>query len=152
MRTETVWALVANAAGARILRLDSTHRRLELMREEEHPKGRRKAQELGTDQPGRTFDSSGQGGRHAMEPDSDPKRVERQKFVHHLGEELAAEIAAGRLDGLYLVAEPRLLGELREALPDRAAEWVRGEIHKDLANLTLPQLTDRLSRELWPEG
>ena len=46
MRTETVSALVANAAGARILRLDSTHRRLELMREEEHPKGRKRCPDL----------------------------------------------------------------------------------------------------------
>ena len=152
MRAETVWALVANAAGARILLLDSAQRRLELLREEEHPKGRRRSQELGTDQLGRTFDSAGQGGRHAMEPDTDPKRAERGKFVRHLAQEVAGAIAAGRLDGFYLVAEPRLLGELRGALPEQAAERVRGEIHKDLANLTLPQLTDRLTRALWPDG
>jgi protein required for attachment to host cells len=152
MKADKVWILVAHAAGARILEVDAARRRFELVREEEHAKGRRKAQDLGTDQPGRTFDSAGQGGRHAMEPDTDPKRVERRKFVHHLAGELAAEIAVGRLDGFYLAAEPRLLGELREALPERAAERLRGEIHKDLANLTLPQLTERLTRELWPEG
>ena len=149
---ETVWVLVADGAGARILEVHGTERRLELVRTEAHAKGRRAARDLGTDQPGRSFDSAGQGGRHAMEPDTDPKRVERQKFVRHLAEELAAEVAGDRLAGFYLVAEPRLLGELRAALPHQAAGRVRGEIAKDLANLTLPQLTDRLARELWPEA
>jgi protein required for attachment to host cells len=152
MAHDTVWVLVADAAGARFLRMDSAARRLELIRSEEHPKGRRKAGELVSDQPGRSFDSCGTGGRHAMEPDTDLKRAERERFVRHLAHEVAAEVAAGRLDGLVVVAEARLLGELRAAFPDEVTARVRQEIRKDLAGLDLHRLTERLAPELWPDG
>ncbi len=137
---------------ARFLSADEATRRLELVRTEEHSEARQKTSELVSDQQGRAFDSTGVGGRHAMEPDTDPKRVELQRFVRHLAQELGDAALANRYTGLVLVAEPRLLGELRAALPKHVTERLRGEIHKDLAGLDLPRLADRLVPELWPSA
>jgi protein required for attachment to host cells len=137
---------------AHFFSLDAPVRRLELIRSEEHPKGRMKASDLMTDQPGRTFDAKGVGGRHAMAPDTEPKRVELERFVRHLAHELDAEVAARRLDGLVVVAEPPLIGELRAAFSDSVTGRVRQEIAKDFGGLDLPRLAGRLTRELRPEA
>ena len=85
-----------------------------------------------------------------MEPVTDPKRAELQRFARHLAGELDAALAAGRFDDLVLVAGPRLLGELRDALPKRVAERVRQDIAKDLAGLTPSQMEEHLRPDIWP--
>jgi protein required for attachment to host cells len=141
--TET-WVVVADAARARILRLERASGRLEALAEERHDESRAKASELMADRPGRSLDSSHAGGRHAMEPHTDPKAVERQRFARQLAAELDRAAQAGRFQDLVLVAAPGMLGELRAALSDHVATRVRQEIGKDLAGLELPQLQAHL--------
>jgi protein required for attachment to host cells len=152
MKTEEIWVLVADAAGARLLRADRVTHRLELIRSEVHNKGRQKPHELVSDRPGRSFDSSHAGGRHSMEPDTDLKRAELHRFVHHLAQELDQAVGAGKLDGLVVVMAPRMLGELRAALSQRVTARVRQEIGKDLAGLDLHDLTEHLAADLWPHA
>jgi Protein required for attachment to host cells len=57
-KTET-WVLVADAAGARVLRADAETRRLELLRTYPHEEGRAKPSDLVADRPGRSFESTG---------------------------------------------------------------------------------------------
>lgn len=152
MTKRVTWVLVADAAGARVLRADAVARRLELVRTFRHEEGRMKPGTLVTDRPGRSFDSSHAGGRHAMEPDTDLKRAELQRFVRELADELDAFAADDSFDDLVLVAGPRLLGELRRALPDRVAGRVRDTIGKDLGRLELPELMPHIEAVLWPAG
>jgi protein required for attachment to host cells len=149
MDTDDLWVLVANAGSAWLLRADARHRRLEPIQGETHAAGRRKPGDLVSDRAGRSFDSSHGGARHAMEPDTDLKRAELRRFVLHLAHELDQAALAGRYAGLVLVAEPRMLGELRSTLPKHVAERVTMEVHKDLAGLDLAQLAERLEPELW---
>ena len=78
-----------------------------------------------------------------MEPDTALKRAELRRFVHELAGEL--EASAGTFDDLIIVAGPRMLGEIRQALTDRVAATVRKEIGKDLAGLDVPTLTVELA-------
>ena len=147
MKKET-WLLVADGAGARLLRLDTATRRLELVADRPHEAGRTKTSDLMTDRPGRSLDSSHVGVRHAMEPRTDPRRIERHRFAAELAAEVEAAANQERFSDLVLVAAPAMLGELRAALPERLAELVRQEIPKDLAGLSLPELQTQLVPQL----
>jgi protein required for attachment to host cells len=149
MTIET-WILVADAAGARVMRASAGTSAFELVCEETHEEGRAKPGELVSDRPGRSFDSTRAGGRHAMEPDTDLKRAELQRFVRRLAAMLDEAAAAGRFGELVLVAPPRFLGELRAALPERVAGRVRRELDKDLAHLGAAELQRRLADLLRP--
>lgn len=149
MRRET-WVLVTDAADARLFRADRSDGRLELLREERNERGRAKGRDLLADRPGRTFDSSGLGGRHAMEPDTDPRRVERHRFALHLAAELDTAASAGKYDALVIVAPPAMIGELRGALSSHVTERLEHEIAKDLAGFDLPELEARLADLLRP--
>lgn len=152
MTHEVVWILAANAAAAHLFRADRVARRLELVRSEPHEAGRAKPSERLTDRPGRSFDSTRAGGRHAMEPDTDPRRAELHRFALQLATELDEAAAADRFARLVLVAPPRVLGELRHALPDRVAARVEREIDKDLAGLEPRRLEQALAELLWPRA
>jgi protein required for attachment to host cells len=84
-----------------------------------------------------------------MEPDTDVKRAELRRFVHELARELDEAALTNRFDDLVVVAGPRLMGELRRALPDQVTVRIRHEIGKDLASLDVPQLTTEVGRVLW---
>ena len=84
MAAKEVWVLVADAAGARVLRAHREDRRLEPLRTYSHPEGRAKPSDLVSDRPGRSFESGHTGARHAMEPDTELKRAELRRFVHRL--------------------------------------------------------------------
>jgi protein required for attachment to host cells len=150
MKGPETWVLVADAAKAKLLRADRAARRFHLVREEEHQASRAKAGELMADRQGRSLDSSHTGSRHAMEPGTDPKRVEKRRFAASLIDELDAAAVADRFDRLVLVAEPRMLGELRRALPEHVAARLDRQLAKDLARLEGPQLEKRLAELLWP--
>ena len=150
MTTKVTWVLVADAAGARLLRADAASRSLAVERTYRHEAGRARPSELVEDRPGRSFDSSHAGGRHAMEPDTDLKRAELRRFVRELAGVLDEAAAADRFDELVVCAGPQLLGELREALPPRVTARVRHELGKDLAGLDVPQLAPHLAPVLWP--
>jgi protein required for attachment to host cells len=64
-------------------------------------------------------------------------------------DELDPAAASGGFDELVLVAEPRMLGELRKVLSDRVAARVEREIAKDLAGLEGPLLEKRLVELVW---
>jgi protein required for attachment to host cells len=150
MKGPETWVLVADAARARLLRADRAGRSFHLVREEAHPTSRVKAGELMADRQGRSFDSSHSSSRHAMEPGTDPKRVEKRRFSAQLAQELDEAAAADRFDRLVLVAEPRMLGLLRQELPERVLARLDLEIAKDLAGLEGPALDERLAGLLWP--
>ena len=56
MAKKETWVLVADAAGARLLRADAETHRLELLRTYPHEEGRAKPSDLVVDRPGRSFE------------------------------------------------------------------------------------------------
>ncbi len=139
-----MWVVVADGARARILAGDPAAGELELVMPELVGRGRAKGAELMADRPGRSVDSSHVGDRHAMEPPTDPKEVEKQRFVRHLADRLAEALNEGRFARLVLVAPPRALGELRAVLPEKVRATIVREVDKDLTWVPVHELPGHL--------
>lgn len=70
--------------------------------------------------------------------------VERPRVAHHACEALATEWARGGYDRIVISAGPKLLGDLRKALPHALEPHVKAELHKDLVKLSVHELPDHL--------
>ncbi|MCX7629182.1 MAG: host attachment protein [Geminicoccaceae bacterium] len=144
MPNRTMWVVVADGARARIFQGDPRVGGLELVMPELLGRGREKGCELLADRPGRSVDSSHVGNRHAMEPSTDPKEVEKLRFARELAEKLEEANNAGRFARLMLVAPPKMMGELRELLSERVKEKVVREVEKDLTWVSVHELPEHL--------
>ena len=72
--------------------------------------------DLVSDRGGRSFDSFGKG-RHAMAKErSDPKKHAAGVFARRIAEHIGKAVHDGRCRGYALIAAPRFLGLLRDAL------------------------------------
>jgi protein required for attachment to host cells len=77
---------------------------------------RMKTDELISDSGGRSFDSKGKG-RHTMGSDrSDPKKHAAEMFAKEIAERIARVMHDGSCRDFALIAAPRFLGVLREAV------------------------------------
>jgi protein required for attachment to host cells len=150
MPEQETWVLVADGARARLLRADVRARRLETLREEESAAARAKTSDLMSDRPGSAFESRSLGKRSAMEPPTDPKQLEKQRFARHLAALLEEAESKGRFERLVVVAAPQTLGDLRAELPPAVLSRVDAEIDKDLTWVEPAELGRHLAPILWP--
>lgn len=101
-------------------------------------------QNLATDEPGK-YRSGGLGGQHHSE---DPRTAPRDKAAANFARDIAAAaesmVTMHRLEKLYIVAEPVMLGLLRTELSDRCRKLVADEITKDVVARTPDQIRDYL--------
>lgn len=102
--------------------------------------------DLGTDQPGRLF--SGAGGRKSATEPVDYHLQEEQRFLANLVQHLDRYAAEHKIKDLVLVAPPRALGTLREALPDHLKALVRAEVDKDYVSLPVYEIESHLAKAL----
>jgi len=137
------WVVVCDGKKALVLENVGDTKVLNLKTREvyEHPDP--KTHELGTDAPGRSFSSVGEG-RSAMEQ-TDWHDQEEQRFLHKLAGHLDGEVKAGRAKSLVLVAAPRALGVLRQAYSPNLRNALRAEIDKDFVRLPLHEIEKRLA-------
>lgn len=142
------WVLIADGAKARLFRVDDRARRLDLVWEDASSAARSKTSQLMTDRQGRAFDSGPGGRRSAMEPPSDPKRREKERFATRLATRLQDGLS--QQAQLVLVASPHTLGDLRAHLPADVASRVVLELAKDLTGSTPTELAEQLGDGLWP--
>jgi protein required for attachment to host cells len=139
-----MWIVVADGGQARFI-TDETDT-LTLVPGAEYTADSRASVEIGSDRPGRAFDSAGQG-RHSMEPPTDPHRHEKRSFATHIADALDTGLKKNAFDKLTIVAPPQALGDLRRALSPAVSAKITAEINKDLTNKPLPALVEQL-REL----
>jgi protein required for attachment to host cells len=85
---------------------------------------------LGADKPGRTHSSVGQNSSAVTQ--TDWHNQAEQAFLTHLAQKLDAEVIAGKVKSLILVAPPRALGMIRHAYSHALRGAIRTEIDKDL--------------------
>jgi protein required for attachment to host cells len=108
---------------------------LELAAKIENPSAGLKGIELESDRPGRSFDSTSPH-RHAMDGERASRRWHEQAtFARTIVDELENGRNRHEFDRLIVMAGPRMLGLIREALPDAARPLLAAEISKDLVHV-----------------
>jgi protein required for attachment to host cells len=70
--------------------------------------------------------------------------VEKHRFADQLAAMLQDELNQGKFDRLVLVAPPKALGQLRDALPKSVSARVSAELAKDLTHLPAQELREHL--------
>ena len=138
-----IWILVAHRGGARVFENKGTGKGPNLLHDIPHPAGRLKNKDIGSDKPGRSFDSRGQA-RHAMSSELEPTAHVAEQFARQLSSMLDDGRIQHRYGKLVLVAEPRFLGNLRAALSSPTAALVTAAVDKDLGNVDAHNMTKHL--------
>jgi protein required for attachment to host cells len=100
-----------------------------------------RSRDIGSDRPGRSFES-GTSAHHGVGQRHDLHTMEMEKFVRLVGDQLNAASARDEFDDLLIVAPPRALHELREALDAATQAKLVGTLEKDLVKTP--------DHELWP--
>ena len=143
MKPTRSWIVIADGAQVRILENEGPGKGLTPLPAEEMHQTLHRSRDINADRPGRTHDRMGPG-RHSMEPTSDPHREEKRHFAEALAGHLNAEALKQRYDRLVLVAPPKTLGDLRQALSKEAAAKVDGELAKNLIKIPDSELAGHL--------
>jgi protein required for attachment to host cells len=105
------------------------------------------SRELGTDRPGRSFESVGST-RHAMESQSDPHREHKRQFAHRIADLLHERLHAKSFDRLVVAAPAVTMGDLRAALSDQVKAVIAAELVADLTKTPVAELPARLAKHV----
>jgi protein required for attachment to host cells len=133
--------VVADQAEARFYDVEPPGTTLQVSGRLLDPSARLHERELVSDRPGRVFDRAPTAGERrgaVAHHDTGGERSARHEatvvFVRRIVEQLEQAYQHGRFERLVLMAEPRVLGMLRAALPARLEHCVLAEVHKDLVH------------------
>lgn len=110
---------------------------------EVHEQADARTHELGTDAPGRSFNSVGNA-RSAVEQ-TDWHDLAEREFLKQLAHRLEKAVEAGEMKSLIVVAPPRALGMLREAYPGQLKPAIREEVAKDYVKMPVDQIEKHLT-------
>ena len=145
MKNLSVWIVVADGARTQVFVNNGQGTGLKSALPHALISDNRPSGELATDRPGRAFDSAGPG-RHAMQPSTDPQRHQQKTFAKEIAKMLDEQHSKKAFDQLIIVAAPRMLGDLRDALTQQIRQLVIGEVDKDLTKLSVNDLTKHLGK------
>ena len=101
------------------------------------------ARELGTDRPGRVYQSTG--ARRSSVEQFDRHAEAERLFLREVAARLDRAVLAGEVEDIVVVAPPRALGVLRAEFSHRVQAAVRGEIAKDLVGVPVDQILARIT-------
>jgi protein required for attachment to host cells len=111
-----------------------------------HNNAARPDRELETDRPGRRFGGTN-GNRHAVGGERSTERHETELFAKAVARTLDGARARNEFERLVLIAAPRMLGLLREALPAPCRSVVAAEIAKDLVRQDVEAIREAVPRQ-----
>ena len=124
------WVIVCDGAKALVLENTGDTKFPNLKMREVYEQKDMPTHLLGADKPGRTHSSVGQNSSAVTQ--TDWHNQAEQAFLTHLAQKLDAEVVAGKVKSLILVAPPRALGMIRHAYSHALRGAIRTEIDKDL--------------------
>jgi protein required for attachment to host cells len=136
------WILVCDGAKALMLENEGDAKFPNLKTREVFQHEDLRTRELGTDKPGRSVQSVGSA-RSGMEQTDWHDQNERG-FLHKLIERLDADILAGKIKRLTVVAPPRALGQLREFYSAHIRGALHAEIDKDFVKMPVHEIEKHL--------
>jgi len=136
------WVVVCDGAKALVLENVGNASVPSLMTKEVYQQEDPKTHELGTDAPGRAFNSVGEI-RSAMEQTDWHDQAERA-FLEDLAGRLDAAVTAGETKAVIMVAPPRALGVLRKAYSPHLRGALRAEVDKDFVRMPVHEIEKHL--------
>ncbi len=125
------WIVVADSAHARLFSTETPTGGLIEQEDLQHIESRMHNKDLVTDAPGRHSNDTGIGA-HGYEPKLTPTEEEAIRFAKELAQELYKAFHAQKFEQLIIVAPPKFLGHLRNALDKNIKKVVSLEVSKDL--------------------
>jgi protein required for attachment to host cells len=126
------WVVVADEAKAIVYTRDTRSGPLSEAFSLANEAARMKTSELISDSGGRSFDSKGKG-RHTMTNErDDAKKHAAQLFAKEISGRIAKVVQDGSCRGFALVAAPRFLGVLRDAISVATTEQPYATVDKDV--------------------
>lgn len=124
------WILVANSARARLFEAGKSDGALHELADFADASARQPGSASTQDRRPRVQESHGQA-RHAIEPHTSPEEKAAQEFAHALADMLNHGRVEHDFQRLVLVAAPRFLGHLREALNEEVGKLVVRSVDQD---------------------
>ncbi|MFI2811403.1 MULTISPECIES: host attachment protein [Microbulbifer] len=137
------WVLVANQSHARLFEATNATGNLHEVEGMIYPEARMKGTELYSDGPGRSFDSGGEG-RHGM---GNPRELHNRagsRFAKELAHALERGRQEGRYEKLYIIAEPQMVGNLRDELDPPTRATIAGESGKNVVHCAPEEIRSQL--------
>lgn len=145
---KSIWVIVANEARATVFSQEKRRAPLCEINSLQNEKAQQKNLELTSDRDGRSFDSRGRG-RHSM---TNEKADPRQHAATVFAKEIADLIARAKHDGQYrdytLVAAPRFLGLLRNALATTGIPEPTLSIDKDVVGQDAESIQELIAKTM----
>jgi protein required for attachment to host cells len=137
------WIVVASRDEVRIFKRRGPTE-IELIRDIGNPLGTAREHDLVTDKPGRATDNRMRA-RHSYSTEQSHRERVLIEFYRDMVGILDKSFMAHEFEVLTIIAEPRLLGVIRDLLPIRIQRVIKREIRKDLSFAETPQIAGRLS-------
>jgi len=134
--------LIADGEHARFVMADAEHV-LRTERSFDSASAHLPSHELGSDRPGRDFESA-RPGSHGVEPRQDPHQREKLRFADFVADEIGIAAGEGTFERLVLVAPAYWLREIEDALDAHTASMVAGRLAKDLVKTPDDELPQHL--------
>ncbi|MHA1543693.1 MAG: host attachment protein [Alphaproteobacteria bacterium] len=141
-----IWIVVGDGGGYRMYSCLRMGGPLTLVTEATNPLADKRTREIGSDRPGRSQASPGQG-RHALQNKVDWHTEAEKEFAKALGVLLSGRYREKAFDKLFLIAPAKILGEIRHHLPLKALAGNLSQLTKDLTHLKIHELRDYLKKE-----
>lgn len=96
---------------------------------------------------GRSFNSTGSI-RHAIEPHTDRRQVEKHDFAKRISDKLLEIEKEKHCDSLILIASHKVLEEIEETLNDQLKKKVTNKLAKNLIEFTHNELKEYIENSL----
>jgi protein required for attachment to host cells len=140
----TTWVVAADHVRARFFRIESSSSPLEEVDTLVHSEGRMHDREITSDLPGKVKNPGGLGGGHAFEQETDPKKHEADVFAGEIVHYLEQARNANRFDRLIVIADPSILGLIRQHMPNPLSALISLELDKNIAGMTAAEIRTHL--------
>jgi len=140
----TVWILVCDSSRARIFEAHDGEPAWRVVDVLGHAESRSKASELVSDHGGQRSSEGASTHHNALAPSSDPRDVEKGRFIHSLATKLDEAMRTRAFHRWVLVAPPHTLGMLKAELTRELEKHLLATIDKDLTHFDAPTLAERL--------
>jgi protein required for attachment to host cells len=130
----TLWVIAADGEHARIVARQARSEAFHTMITLDSPHAGERSAELGTDRPGRAFESASPA-RHAITPRQDLHEKAEREFLRSVAQRINQAAVLRQFDQLVLVAPSRAMPILRDTLSPQARLRLVATVRKDLTKV-----------------